>query len=382
MSIKLEVKNLTKQFGKGKDSITAVDDITFTINEGELFAFLGESGCGKTTTLRMIAGLEKVTDGTILFSDQDYTHVPTNKRGIGMVFQSYALYPHMTIFENVAYGLRVRGTSKEKTKNKVDEVLRIVDLPPEMYSNRRPSELSGGQQQRIALARALVYDPRLLLFDEPLSNLDAKLRVYMREEIRKIQQRLGITAIYVTHDQEEALAISDRVAIMFNGRIDQIGTPVDVYETPKKSNVADFIGKANLLQATLSQKNGSNGLATFPSGETIEGTIAINPELLGTSITVMMRPERIQISALPNDSSKSKSATPEKNTIKAKITKITYLGNRTHYELETSFGVKLTSESVRLLEGLEINSEVSIQVKPNEALLLPSPSSKPETIDL
>jgi iron(III) transport system ATP-binding protein len=382
MSIRLDVNNLTKKFGKGNESITAVDDVSFTINEGELFALLGESGCGKTTTLRMIAGLEKVTGGTILFSGQDFTHVPTNKRGIGMVFQSYALYPHMTIFENVAYGLKVRGTSKEITKSKVDEVLRIVDLPPEMYSNRRPSELSGGQQQRIALARALVYDPRLLLFDEPLSNLDAKLRVYMREEIRKIQQRLGITAIYVTHDQEEALAISDRVAIMFNGKIDQIGTPAEVYETPIKSNVADFIGKANLLQATLTHKNGTNGLATFPSGETIEGTIDINPELLGTNIIVMMRPERIQISAISNNGSVPGSETPGKNTIKAKIIKITYLGNRTHYELETSFGSKITSESVRLLEGLGVNSEVSIQVKANEALFLPNQSGETEIKDL
>lgn len=382
MSIKLEANNLTKKFGSGKESVTAVDDVSFTINEGELFALLGESGCGKTTTLRMIAGLEKVSGGTILFSGQDFTHVPTNKRGIGMVFQSYALYPHMTIFENVAYGLRVRGTSKEKTKSKVDEVLNIVDLPPEMYSNRRPSELSGGQQQRIALARALVYDPRLLLFDEPLSNLDAKLRVYMREEIRKIQQRLGITAIYVTHDQEEALAISDRVAIMFNGKIEQIGTPTEVYETPIKSNVADFIGKANLLQATLTHKNGSKGLATFPSGETIEGTIDINSDLLGTNIIVMMRPERIKISALSTDSSKSGSETPDKNTIKAKITDVTYLGNRTHYELETSFGSQITCESVRLLEGMGVESRVSIQVMANEALFLPSRADETVNIDL
>lgn len=371
MSIKLDVKNLTKRFGKGNDTITAVNDVSFTINEGELFALLGESGCGKTTTLRMIAGLESVTDGEILFSGKDYTHIPTNKRGIGMVFQSYALYPHMTIFENVAYGLRVRGTSREKTKSKVDEVLGIVDLPPEMYSNRRPSELSGGQQQRIALARALVYDPKLLLFDEPLSNLDAKLRVYMREEIRKIQQRLGITAIYVTHDQEEALAISDRVAIMFHGKIDQIGTPVEVYETPVKSSVADFIGKANLIPAILTKKNGSFGLATFPSGETIEGNIDVDPNILGDDVLVMIRPERIKIidSTLTTNDSDLKD--PVINTIKAKVNKIIYLGNRTHYQLETTFGAVITCESVRLLEGLENNSEVSIEIKANEALLLP-----------
>lgn len=382
MSIKLKVKNLTKTFGNGKDLVTAVDDISFTINEGELFALLGESGCGKTTTLRMIAGLEKVTNGTILFSDRDFTHVPTNKRSIGMVFQSYALYPHMTIFENVAYGLKVRGTSKEKTKAKVDEVLRIVDLPPETYSNRRPSELSGGQQQRIALARALVYDPRLLLFDEPLSNLDAKLRVYMREEIRKIQQRLGITAIYVTHDQEEALAISDRVAIMFNGKIDQIGTPTEVYETPIKTSVADFIGKANLIPAILTSKNGTHGKATFPSGETIEGIIDVNPDILNENIMVMMRPERIQLSEPSSTGRNSNSSKPEKNTIKATIKKITYLGNRTHYQLKTTFGANLVCESVRLIEGLEINSKVSVQVKPDEALLLPKSSSNNENIEL
>jgi len=220
------------------------------------------------------------------------------------------------------------------------------------------------------------------LFDEPLSNLDAKLRVYMREEIRKIQQRLGITAIYVTHDQEEALAISDRVAIMFNGKIDQIGSPVEVYETPTKTSVADFIGKANLIPAILTSKNGSHGQATFPSGEKIDGIIDVNPDILDENITVMMRPERVQLFESSSKGINSNSLEPEINTIKATIEKITYLGNRTHYLLKTTFGANLVCESVRLIEGLGVNSKVSVQIKPDEALLLPNSPSINETKNL
>lgn len=369
----LEIKNLTKKFGEGKEAVTAVNDISFSIKEGELFSLLGESGCGKTTTLRMIAGLEQVTDGQILFFGDNFTHVPPNKRGIGMVFQSYALYPHMSIFENVAYALRIRRLPKNEIKKKVDEALTIVDLPPGTYSGRRPSELSGGQQQRIALARALVYDPKLLLFDEPLSNLDAKLRVYMRDEIRKIQQRAGITAVYVTHDQEEALAISDRVAIMFNGEIEQVGTPVEVYEKPKTMHVADFIGKANLIPAPVDKMENSRGIARFPSGEVIEGYVNADPNEIGEMATIMIRPERIRIEKAVTDAAE-KSA---KNSLKATVKNITYLGNRTRYELLTKFEEKLTCDTIRMVEGIETGNEVFLSVNPDDALFLPASSKKP-----
>lgn len=367
MSVGLEVRNLTKQFGEGEESVTAVDNISFKIEQGELFSLLGESGCGKTTTLRMIAGLEQVTNGSILFSGKDFTHVPPNKRGIGMVFQSYALYPHMTIFENVAYGLRIRRTSKSEVTKKVNETLKIVDLPPETYAHRRPSELSGGQQQRIALARALVYDPYLLLFDEPLSNLDAKLRVYMRDEIRKVQQRLGITAVYVTHDQEEALAISDRIAVMFNGCIEQNNSPLEVYERPATVHVADFIGKANLIPATLIESNGTHGVARMESDETLEGLINTNQDSPGSDITIMIRPERLSISK-PNTTSDSGSTSG--NQIEATIVGITFLGSRTRYELKTASGVTITCDSIRLIEGLEPGHTVHAKVDTNEVLFL------------
>jgi len=371
----LEIIELTKIFGHGQTATKAVDNISFSINKGELFSLLGESGCGKTTTLRMIAGLEQVTEGKILFGGNDFTMVPPNKRGTGMVFQSYALYPHMTIFENVAYGLRIRKDSKDEIKRKVNEALDIVDLPPDKYSSRRPSELSGGQQQRIALARALVYNPQVLLFDEPLSNLDAKLRVYMREEIRKVQQKLGITAVYVTHDQEEALAISDRIAIMFNGEIDQIGTPLEVYETPSTINVADFIGKANLISANLIKKNGTTGVAQFASGEIIEGLIKVDPDKLQNNVVVMIRPERVQLYPRKDVNS------DRKNSIKATVSSLMYLGSRTRYLLDTTFGTTLTCDSVRLISGVEKGGEVWLSFEENEVLFLPDPSRSAKVSD-
>jgi ABC-type Fe3+/spermidine/putrescine transport system ATPase subunit len=373
MATGLEVKNLTKRFGNGADAVTAVKNISFALEEGELFSLLGESGCGKTTTLRMIAGLETVTEGTILFSGQNYTHVPSNKRGLGMVFQSYALYPHMTVFENVAYGLRIRRTSKHEVKKRVEEALDIVDLPPGRFAQRRPSELSGGQQQRIALARALVYDPRLLLFDEPLSNLDAKLRVYMREEIRKVQQRAGITAIYVTHDQEEALVISDRVAVMFDGEIEQVGSPVEVYDAPTTVNVADFIGKANLIPAQLSRRSGTTALATMPSGETIQGSVNPKAGELDEHVTVMIRPERLNLT-LGNQSKPAIAAESRAvNTLAGTVETVSYLGSRTRYQVVTSFGTSLTVDSVRIIENATRGAKVVVEFEPNEALFLRPP---------
>jgi iron(III) transport system ATP-binding protein len=368
MAIGLEARNLTKQFGQGPEGVTAVNDVSFEIEEGELFSLLGESGCGKTTILRMIAGLEKVTSGSILFSGKDYTHVPPNKRELGMVFQSYALYPHMTVFENVAYGLRIRGTNKTDVTQKVRRALDIVDLPPDTFAQRRPSELSGGQQQRIALARALVYDPRLLLFDEPLSNLDAKLRVYMREEIRKVQQRAGITAIYVTHDQEEALAISDRVAVMFEGVIEQIGTPVEVYDRPASAIVADFIGKANLFSATLTSKNGAGAVAQTATGDVVHGFVNEQAPPDGDDVTVMIRPERLTLSLRDDGSAAAGNAST--NSLDATVRSLSYLGSRTRYGVETAGGTGITVDSVRYLEQATPGAAVRLSFPARDTLFL------------
>jgi iron(III) transport system ATP-binding protein len=238
----VEVRDLLKRFGK---DVVAVDHVDLHIDRGELVTLLGPSGCGKTTILRMIAGLERPTSGQIMLDDDDVTRLPAYLRDVTMVFQSYALFPHMNVFENVAYGVRVAKRPKEEITQRVQEALAMVGL--EEYVARPVTALSGGQQQRVALARALIIRPRVLLFDEPLSNLDAKLRKRVREEIRDLQQRLGITSVYVTHDQEEALAISDRVVVMREGVIEQIGTPHQLYVEPASRFVADFIGSANFL---------------------------------------------------------------------------------------------------------------------------------------
>ncbi|MEA4884469.1 MAG: ABC transporter ATP-binding protein [Clostridia bacterium] len=247
-SVKLD--GLTKVFvSPGGAQAAAADNVCLTINEGELVTFLGPSGCGKTTTLRMVAGFENPTSGRVLIGDRDVTNVAPNNRDTAMVFQSYALFPHMTVGENVAYGLRFRKAGNAEKHERTKRMMELVGLTG--FESRQPGQLSGGQQQRVALARALVVEPQVLLFDEPLSNLDAKLREQMREEIRRIQQRLSITAIYVTHDQSEAMAISDRIVIMNRGRIEQVGTPREVYSEPISRFVADFIGRVNFLPGLM-----------------------------------------------------------------------------------------------------------------------------------
>ena len=240
MSVSLTLKNISRRYVKDNEEFMAVNNVNLEVKPGEFLTFLGPSGCGKTTTLRMIAGFETPTSGQILMDGVDITHVPANERGLGFVFQNYALFPHMKIFDNVAYGLKIRGETGEAAAKKVREALAMVGLTKE--EKRYPNQLSGGQQQRVALARVLVLRPKLLLMDEPLSNLDAKLRLHMRSEIRRIQQELEITCLYVTHDQKEALTMSDRIMVMNRGHIDQLGTPMNLYEDPATPFVADFIG--------------------------------------------------------------------------------------------------------------------------------------------
>jgi putative spermidine/putrescine transport system ATP-binding protein len=241
----LELTHIRKEFTGN----VAVEDFTLSANQGEFISFLGPSGCGKTTTLRMIAGFELPSSGMVCLDGQDLTYVPPNKRRVGMVFQSYALFPNMTVAENIGYGLRISGRPKAEIQQRVNDMLSLIHL--EGFEARYPSQLSGGQQQRVALARALAFHPQVLLLDEPLSALDAKIRVELRQEIRRIQQQLGITTVYVTHDQEEALSLSDRVVVMSRGRIEQVGTPVEIYNAPASEFVASFVGQLNLVPVEI-----------------------------------------------------------------------------------------------------------------------------------
>ncbi len=265
---RIEVKDLVVKYG----DVTAVDRVSFNIGPGELVTLLGPSGCGKTTTLRAIAGLETPSDGTIrlnsqtVYAGRERLNVPAEKRGVSMVFQSYAIWPHMTVFENVAYGLRVRKLPQAEVKQNVDRVLDMVQM--QQYADRPSSKLSGGQQQRVAVARAIAFSPNVVLFDEPLSNLDAKLRAEMRVELRELQRRLDITSLYVTHDQEEALAISDRVIVMNGGKIEQLGSPEDIYDRPGSHFVADFVGSANMIPGRVTGEGPDGDLLYEMAGGT------------------------------------------------------------------------------------------------------------------
>jgi spermidine/putrescine transport system ATP-binding protein len=252
MAAGIELAGLTKRFGHGVTSHAAVDNIDLSVAGGEFFSLLGPSGCGKTTTLRLIAGFEEPTDGRILLDGADVSHVPPHKRNVNTVFQSYALFPFLSVFDNVAFGLKHASVTKAELKQRVTDALSLVSMSD--FASRRPSQLSGGQQQRVALARALVLNPAVLLLDEPLGALDAKLRRSLKVELKALQERVGITFIYVTHDQEEALTMSDRIAVMNAGRIAQVGTPQEVYESPADAYVADFLGAANLLHIVVAER--------------------------------------------------------------------------------------------------------------------------------
>ncbi|WP_137285649.1 ABC transporter ATP-binding protein [Halorussus salinisoli] len=298
----VRVESLKKEFG----SLTAVDDLSFEIKEGEFFTFLGPSGCGKTTTLRMLAGFESPTDGRIKIGDEDVTAVPPYDRDVGMVFQSYALFPHKTVAENVAFGLKMEGVDKAERRSRASEALEMVDLGG--YENRSPTELSGGQQQRVALARAIVIEPDVLLLDEPLANLDLKLRQQMRFELKRIQDELGITTVYVTHDQQEALSMSDRILVMDEGQGKQQDQPVDLYNEPANEFVADFIGEANILEGTITATERSEvhvDLDSVSSDPILVRESAPMTDLVeGDEVLVNVRPEDMRITG-PDSSEKS-----------------------------------------------------------------------------
>jgi spermidine/putrescine transport system ATP-binding protein len=281
----LQLTNLTKSFG----DFCAVDDLTLTIPKGSFFALLGPSGCGKTTTLRMIAGLEEPTAGKISIGEMDITHLPPYKRPVNTVFQNYALFPHLSIFENVAFGLRRRGV--KDVKEQVDKVLELVELPH--LAQRKPLQLSGGQQQRIAVARAIVNRPALLLLDEPLGALDLKLRRQMQIELKWIQTEIGLTFVHVTHDQEEAMTMADTIAVMSDGRIEQMGTPADLYDNPKTAFVANFLGQSNLIKGMIESKDGKNVVVNL-FGQRV-AVLSARSAAKDASILVGIRPEKLRI---------------------------------------------------------------------------------------
>ncbi len=286
----IEIDHVVKRFG----DFVAVDDAHFSIGQGEFFSMLGPSGCGKTTTLRMIAGFERPTTGAIRLGGVDVSKVPPNKRDVNTVFQQYALFPHMNVFDNVAFGPQAKRVDKATIKKRVSEILEIVRLTE--FASRRPAQLSGGQQQRVALARALVNLPKALLLDEPLGALDLKLRHAMQFELKRIQREVGITFVYVTHDQEEALTMSDRIAVMSDGRVEQIGTPAEIYDNPASVFVAGFIGQANLWPATITEHATGTTRVTALGGASLCGSCGDVTLAVGSEVTLMVRPERISIS--------------------------------------------------------------------------------------
>lgn len=348
----VEFKQVTKMYG---GEVTAVDSVSLSVEAGELVTLLGPSGCGKTTTLRMIAGLEMVSSGSIYIGDKDVTLLPATDRDVSMVFQSYALFPHMTVFENVSYGLRVSKIAKQELTEKTHTGLELVGLAG--YGDRLPSELSGGQQQRVAVARALVLEPQVLLFDEPLSNLDAKLRRQVREEIRELQINLGLTVVYVTHDQEEALAVSDRIIVMRNASIAQNGSPRDLYEQPADSFVADFIGEANIMEVSIDSVDQKNDLAQVRIG----GMHLQLPSrgLFSGNAKLAVRPNRIQLST--DDSTAS---------LPGIVKKSTYVGNHMEYVVATEHGDWFsTSDDVDAVKA--VGQQVHVRFSERGPVLLP-----------
>ncbi|WP_312652271.1 ABC transporter ATP-binding protein [Proteiniclasticum sp.] len=344
MSNSVNFKNIDKYYG----DFHAVKNADFLVEEGEFFTLLGPSGCGKTTLLRMIAGFNSIEGGTITFGDKVINSIPAHKRNIGMVFQNYAIFPHMTVYNNVAYGLKARNVDKKTAEERVLKALRLVKM--EEYKDREPSKLSGGQQQRIALARAIVIEPDVLLMDEPLSNLDAKLRLEMRTIIKKLQRELGITTIYVTHDQEEALAISDRIAVMKAGVIQQIDVPEKIYKYPANEFVAGFIGTSNFLQGTA-RKEGDNTVITTP-----QGIVPLDRDLGHEGpVIVSLRPEEGVLRRASDAVG-----------FRGKITLSTFLGDFMNYEIELAEG-KIIEINEYTKDGKtlrEIGEVVTVQVDP------------------
>ncbi|MEJ0065079.1 MAG: ABC transporter ATP-binding protein [Caulobacteraceae bacterium] len=330
----IRLENITKRFGK----VVAVDDVSLQVEEGEFFALLGPSGCGKTTLLRMIAGFETPTEGRILIDGQDVSRIPPNRRPVNMVFQSYAVFPHMSVADNVGYGLVVDGVAKAERDRRIEEALALVKLDD--FGARKPDQLSGGQRQRVALARALAKRPRVLLLDEPLSALDAKLREQMRSELTQLQEKVGVTFVMVTHDQDEALAMASRCAVMNRGLLQQVATPSDLYEFPNSRFVADFIGQVNLFEGKLTVDERDHAVIASPELETPvfldHGVTGAH----GAELWVAIRPEKIEIHKRNADGSAlaMEDAPAGHNVVAGVIRHIAYLGSESIYDVELTNG--------------------------------------------
>lgn len=349
----ITLKGLSKTFGK----TTAVDSVDLTIDSGELFFLLGPSGCGKTTLLRMIAGFIEPSEGRIEFDGRDVTALPPNKRNTGMVFQSYALWPHMTVFDNVAYGLKVRGISAADRSARVTKALETVRMGD--YARRKPNELSGGQQQRVALARALVIEPTVLLLDEPLSNLDAKLRLEMRSEIRRICKATGITTVYVTHDQKEALSMADIVAVLRDGRTVQVGPPRLLYDRPASRFVADFLGETNFLPAVVAGAEEGTVVLDTPAGQ-LRSTAGVAATPHGGNVTCSIRPEALGLAKANN---------PD-NCLSGKCLHTTYLGEIVQHVVELADGLTVKVLQLNPSHLEDPVDEMRLQVAPDDVVIL------------
>ncbi|RWH68543.1 MAG: ABC transporter ATP-binding protein [Mesorhizobium sp.] len=346
----VEFRNIDIAYGK----FVAVRDFSLSIAKGSFVTLLGPSGCGKTTILRSIAGLVDISAGQIMIGGRRVDDVPIYKRNIGLVFQSYALFPHKSVFDNVAFGLKYRNVAKPEIKRKVGQALEMVRLPGS--EKKLPSQLSGGQQQRIALARAIVFEPQVLLLDEPLSALDANMREEMRVEIKKIQKETGITAIFVTHDQEEALSMSDRIVVMNAGSAEQIGTPEEVYERPATAFVADFLGKANMLTGTVSRSDGPTAV-TLAGGQTVN-VLAPRPLAPGSAITVVVRPQKLSVGGA------------SANRLPGRVVSASYLGGSAIYEVDIGGKANIRANAPIAGRVLREGEAIALGFEPDDCVLL------------
>ncbi|TDQ78549.1 spermidine/putrescine transport system ATP-binding protein [Dongia mobilis] len=358
-AVAVEAKNVSKIFGAGVGEVRALDNVSVTIRQNEFFTLLGPSGCGKTTLLRLIAGFEMPTEGSILLDGEEVAHLPPFKRHVNTVFQNYALFPHMTVAQNVAFGLEMLGKGKAEVQQTVAAMLKLVRM--EELKDRRTSQISGGQQQRVALARALAPRPKVLLLDEPLSALDLKLRKEMQIELKRMQLETGITFIFVTHDQEEALTMSDRIAVMSKGNILQVGSPTEIYEHPADRFVADFIGETNFIEAEVTERIGDDGRIKLPSGIQVPHKVTTSAGV-GSRVTLAIRPERIDLVKADADAH-----------FTGKVSNIVYFGTDTtfHIDLESGQGVTVRMQN-RLghRDVLQVGDVVGLRVEPEAMQVL------------
>lgn len=363
MGASITITDAVKRFGKD----TIIDGLSLDIIPGEFFTLLGPSGCGKTTLLRMIIGFNTIEGGEFRIDGQLINDIPTNKRNIGMVFQNYAVFPHMNVYDNVAFGLKNRKLPKDEIDRKVNDILKVVKI--DHLKDRMPAKLSGGQQQRVALARAIVIEPQVLLMDEPLSNLDAKLRVEMRNAIKNIQKEIGITTVYVTHDQEEALAVSDRIAVMNNGVIQQIDIPSRIYQRPTNRFVSNFIGLSNFIEVDVKEKRGGRYIEFDGGAYEVKLEPLVDEVKDGMCALCAVRPEEFNIH------------TDKTKGISAVVKSSVFLGTTTHYFLELSNGQEI--EAIQDGEAWEIipdGTKVSLTVKPSKINLFDEAGERPYVI--